>query len=813
MSKWLVFGLLLSFAAIAQETPVAGSLVPGAPSIVPVRVIERAQLEASGYATFGEFLQRLPEQGAAQGENINNGGDGSVQVALHNLGANRTLVLVDGKRWAPYSTSGVTDLNTIPTHSIERIEILESGGTSVYGPGAIGGVVNVVTRKRATETEAKAYGGMSTRGDARQYNVDITSGIAGDKSSAFFGVGFLDREALPGAQRGWASQVLAYNFNSGVARPGGSPVLPNGTVHVFGPCTTQVCNDVARAFAGVTSFVAAGNCPGCVDGFRPVTSSDLYNFAQAQDLVTPTQQFSLFSNAEVRFSPVARAYFQGSFVNRRWSNLLAPAPLQQFDLDAGSAFNPFGTFAMVDRRLVEAPGRSAAYDLDTYRLVLGIDGGLPTGLTFDLSFNYGRTVGTLQNDGNVLTNAVNQALGPSFADASGVHCGTPAAPIPNCTPVNLLSPAGTLTPADLTALGLHHGTNHSLVQLADARFDATQTLGQLGPAREATLAAGYEYRAEYVSNTADPLAGVQDNGFGLNTEVGRFYSNEFYGELDLPVLPELDLRASGRGVVDSDVGLFGTGFIGARWEAQRGLNVHASFSTGLRSPALGERLNFGVPGSTIKPERSRNGTVGISYEPEEARGLMVSLDYWNIALTDAILVSPVIGYFNDSNSVVTSGVDVGARYSLGSPAGRFGARAMLRILINYDSGFAAAGNYDLGVSSGALGGVTPRLKGDAAVDWGLAGFTAQLAGRVIGGFSECQPSCSSGSNVPSRSVPAYFALDLSASWTIEKTTFAAGVHNLIDANPPPIYTSFLTFADPAYDFVGRFVYARASQRF
>jgi iron complex outermembrane receptor protein len=824
MAKWLVFGLLLSVAARAQEVPVTGSLVPGAPSIVPVRIVERAQLEAAGYATFGEFLQRLPEQGAAQGANVNNGGDGSVQVALHNLGAQRTLVLVDGKRWTPNSANGTTDLNTIPTHAIERIEILESGGTSVYGSGAIGGVVNVVTRKRATETEAKAYGGMSTRGDARQYDVDITSGIAGDKSSFFFGVGYLDRQALPGAQRGWASQALAYDFNAGVARRGGSPVLPNGTVRVVGPCTTQVCNDLARAFAGVADFVAAGNCPGCVDGFRPLTSTDLYNFAQAQDLVTPTQQFSLFSNAEVRFSPIARAYFQGSFVNRRWSNLLAADPLQTLELDPASAFNPFGTLAIVNRRLVEAPARSAAWDLDTYRAVLGIDGGLPTGLTFDLSFNYGQTIGTLQSDGNVLASGITQSLGPSFTDAAGVHCGTPAAPIPGCTPANLLSPAGTLTSADLTSLGLHHGTNHSLVQLADARLDATQTLFQLGVAREATLAAGYEYRAEYVANTPDPLVASQDGGFGLSREVGRFYSNEFYGELDVPVLPDLDLRASGRGVVDSDYGLFGAAFVGARWapESFKGLSLRGSFSTGLRPPSIDERLGGGAnvaPDPKLKPERSRNGTVGVSFQPEAVQGLQVSADYWNIAVTDLLQFSPVSGFFNDTNSVVTSGVDLGARYSLGTPAGRFGVGGTLRILINYDNGVPAAGNYDLGsfnfvTNNNALGGLTPRLKGDAAVDWALAGFTAQLAGRFIGGFDECEFGCSSsGGNAPRHAVPAYLALDLSASWTIEKTTFAAGVHNLDDANPPPIYTSFLTFADPAYDFIGRFVYARASQRF
>jgi outer membrane receptor protein involved in Fe transport len=833
MTKWLVFGLLLSVAASAQETPVTGSLVPGAPSIVPVRIIDRAQLEASGYATFGEFLQRLPEQGAAQNENVNNGGDGSAQMALHNLDAQRTLVLVDGKRWAPYGTGGITDLNTIPTHAIERIEILESGGASLYGSGAIGGVVNIVTRKRASETEAQAYGGMSTRGDSRQYDVHITSGVSGDKSSFFFGVGYLDRRALPGAQRGWASQVLAYDFNTGTVSRGGSPVLPNGTVNLLG-CVSQLCTDLRGAFPGAQTVVAAGDCPGCVNGFRPLTSSDLYNFAQAQDLVTPTQQFSLFSNAEVRFSPVARAYFQGSFVNRRWSNLLASDPLgavEPINVDAGSVYNPFGTSIQVMRRVVEAPQRSEAWDLDTYRVVLGIDGGLPTGLTFDLSFNFGQTVGTDQTDGSFLTTGIQQSVGPSFADASGVHCTSGAA---GCVPANLLGPPGSLTPEMLASMGLHHGINHSLAQVANARLDVTQTLFQLGPAREATLAAGYEYRAEYAAFTPDALA-AQDDTYVSFTTIGGFHSNELYAELDVPVLPELDLRAATRGVDDSLYGTAATVFVGGRLELEnlKGLSLRGSFSTGLRSPSVFERFNttpisipvtntVGIPVGVqivplgnphLQPERSRNGTVGLLIEPPPVRGLLVSADYWNIAVTHSI-ASGLQSPFNNatSGSIDTSGVDLAVRYALGSPAGRFGLRGTLRYLINYNFGDGSnvAGNYDLGASgffntqSTSLGGLTPRLKGDAAIDWQLAGFTAQAAGRFIGGFDEGSPP---------RSVSPYFALDLSASWTIDKTTLAAGVHNLIDANPPPIYTSFLTFADPAYDFIGRFVYARASQRF
>ncbi|HEX4384010.1 MAG TPA: TonB-dependent receptor plug domain-containing protein, partial [Myxococcales bacterium] len=472
---FVLLGLATIQSAKAQDLPVTGSHISGTPSLQPLRVIDRAELEASGYATFGDFLQRLPEQGGAQGPNVNNGGDGSTQLALHNLTAARTLVLVDGKRWVSHATLalGAVDLSTIPTESIERIEILESGGSAIYGANAVGGVLNIITRKRSDGVEASALGSLSSRGDARQYNLSVTSGLTGDKSSFFFGAGYFDREALLAGTRGFATSQLAYDATTGGASRFGSLFLPSATVGSLSACTSKVCQDLQRAFGpGVQTYVAAGACAGCVDGFRPRTAGDSYNSQEVSDLVTPSQQLSLFSNGEVRFSPVARAYFQGSFVNRRSSNLVAASPLE-LSVAADDPANPFGAPVTVTRRFTEAGGRSTGEDLDTLRGVVGIDGGLPSGLTFDLSFSFARSTDTFTTNGSFETNLL--------------------------TAGNFFAPAGTLTQPDLAAMGLHTGVFRDLVQQASTRLDVTQTLFSLGPAREATRAAGYEYRAEFGS--------------------------------------------------------------------------------------------------------------------------------------------------------------------------------------------------------------------------------------------------------------------------------------------------------------------------
>jgi hypothetical protein len=134
-----------------------------------------------------------------------------------------------------------------------------------------------------------------------------------------------------------------------------------------------------------------------------------------------------------------------------------------------------------------------------------------------------------------------------------------------------------------------------------------------------------------------------------------------------------------------------------------------------------------------------------------------------------------------------------------------------------------------------------RWSGDGfAVNYGLSGFNAGVRGRYIGGFDECagvdgtsqssglcsNPSLfdANGNNVfkggapyAPHEIPAYLAFDLFASYRLRSplgaTTFSAGIRNLFGTDPPVIYNSFLTYADPAYDFAGRFVYGRITQNF
>ena len=118
----------------------------------------------------------------------NNGGDGSTRVSLRGLGSNRTLVLVNGRRFVPGGTgaNSSVDLNAIPASVIERVEVLKDGASAVYGSDAIGGVVNIITRTAIEGIEIDYYAGTAGAGDGEVMDLSVTTGLQSEKATSPF---------------------------------------------------------------------------------------------------------------------------------------------------------------------------------------------------------------------------------------------------------------------------------------------------------------------------------------------------------------------------------------------------------------------------------------------------------------------------------------------------------------------------------------------------------------------------------------------------------------------------------------------------
>jgi outer membrane receptor protein involved in Fe transport len=623
----------------------------------PVTVISKEQITASGIASIGDFLQQMPEQGGATNTNVNNGGDGQTQISLRNLGAQRTLVLVDGKRWVnggsgAGTTIAAVDLNSIPASAIERIEVLKDGASALYGSDAIGGVVNIITRRRVNGVELTGYGGMSPHGDAEQYNASVTGGAVSDKGSFMFTAEYFDQRAMLAGNRDWAKVALNHFYNTGKTSTGGSGTIPSGRILVDPAdpaCTKPLCAALASAFgAGARYYMPDATKPACpatgapmdgscqVNGWRPYLNAtaaarlgvpnDLYNYQSVNFLITPSTRKSLFANGEYHVSDSARAYFQGSFLNRASSNLLAPEPLttSSFGIvtSATNPYNPFGVdVADARRRLVEYAGRSQSFDLDTVRTVAGIDGTLPSefgplqGVYWDLAFNYGRTSGTTSNYGSLNVQSVGNGLtGPFYKDPAlitatnpgGYGCGTAASPIPNCVPVNLFGGKGTLTPDMVTALGGYRGIQTGWNQIAAATANLSAELFKVASERPVGIAAGYEYRNVYGGFLPDPIgaAGLSFDYNSLETR-GSYHVNEGYAELDIPVVSNLPLaddvevQAAARAFNYSSFGSDVTYKFGGRWRPIRDVTLRGTYSTGFRAPDVSDLYGGQAPSAEV----------------------------------------------------------------------------------------------------------------------------------------------------------------------------------------------------------------------
>jgi len=294
------------------------------------------------------------------------------------------------------------------------------------------------------------------------------------------------------------------------------------------------------------------------------------------------------------------------------------------------------------------------------------------------------------------------------------------------------------------------------------------------------------------------------------------------------------------------------------------------------------QINSTVGGNAaLKPETAKIATVGVVFEPEAVRNFTMTVDYWNVSIDQNLgfVTTPVIlagcypasvgssaapnaGYCNlitrspatsaiinvndtetNVGSTSTSGIDLAARYQLPTDFGRFGFLFDSTYLLVYNFTLAsgktyhAAGNYDVGAGAPA-GGLTPRIKFNAGVNYTLGGLSAGIRGRYIGGFDECADSvggsvqtpgggpgfctdqnvdANTGQPYPVHHVSANLTFDLFASYQLKTdagtTMLSAGARNVFDSDPPRVFQSFIGYADTSYDFIGRFVYARVEHRF
>ncbi|GAB1596549.1 TonB-dependent receptor [Lysobacter sp. PAGU 2638] len=573
----------------------------------PIVSLNREEIQAQGLTSVGDVIQNLAANGSTLNTTFNNGGNGETRVSLRNLGSNRTLVLVNGRRWVGGTgLGGAVDLNTIPTAAVERIEVLKAGASSIYGSDAIAGVVNVILRTDYQGAEFNGYLGQFDKGDGFKQSYDFTIGTSDDRFSAMFGAGYVKEEPVMAGDRDISSVPVFGTGNAfgSTTTPFGRFALCRGTVNpVSGACS------VPETRPNGTTGQFTYNPGQSGTNWRNFSSpADLYNFAPENYLLTPQERKSIFGRASVNVTDNVTAFITATYNNRRSEQLLAAMPItlgtattatqtRAVSISQFSMYNPFGApVSRVQRRTTETGGRSFNQNVDTFGFNGGLEGSFERWnryFTWDAGMVYAR------NDENDTTNglfnvlALKNALGPSEMRNGVPVCVTApgGAVIPGCVPLNLLGATGSITP-EMLAYSSFVAHDELSYKMKDYYANITGEIAEL-PGGMLAFAAGVEKRTEAGYDSPDALINSGNTTGNARTATRGGYSiQEAYVELSVPLLKdmtfakELEFDLSSRVSDYSNFGQTVNSAFGFKWRPIDELMVRGNWAEGFRGPSI-----------------------------------------------------------------------------------------------------------------------------------------------------------------------------------------------------------------------------------
>jgi iron complex outermembrane recepter protein len=638
----------------------------------PLSVISSAAIEETGLADIGSLLQRLTTGGQALNTKFNSSGNfgyppdgggigaGSAQVSLRNLDSKRVLVLVDGIRWVNESSasgvSGSADLNTIPVSIIDHIEVLEDGASAIYGSDAIAGVVNIITKKKINGVQVDGYVGDYSKGGLTKQG-NLTVGGSTDKFTGMFVASYYNQDAIS-SSKWWQSaypEPLAGLRAGSSATPQGRYTFcdPRVPVPAYGSCTPDQANffDVTLNNGTTTPSWDPLNPTGGT--YHNWSGADRFNFAPFNDLLTPSERKSIFTNLSYSVNDNLEVYAKGLYNNRKSENQAAPEPIfvgpyagtgglaDHISISALNPYNPFGitldansNFGWVTRRPLEAGPRVFDQNVDTYYFGTGFRG----------NFN------VLGSDYNWDINYVNSANKANQTFTGGYNIGNVAlalgdpavcAQVPNCVPLDLFGGQGRqITPAMLRFIeATQIDRSEQDLKVYSANITGHPFSIQ---DRQVGIAVGAEHRLYKGDFAPDPLRqeGLSQDSLAFPVDAS-YRVNEAYAEISAPVLASLGASAAVRYSDYSNFGSTTTYKLGLRWQPTDDFGLRGNYSTGFRAPNLGELYGLTQFGATLTDPCGPTGTIVVS--PGN-----------NSALANACRAQGVPNGFQQANTQITT---------------------------------------------------------------------------------------------------------------------------------------------------------------
>jgi outer membrane receptor protein involved in Fe transport len=623
----------LTGTANAQTTELERAVITGtriisegAESASPLQQINSKAIEESGVINLQNVLVQNPAIGTPtltrNNSNFLTSGSGVATVNLRNLGDDRTLVLVNGRRYVSGTpTTFAVDLNTIPTAFIDRVDILTGGQSALYGSDAVAGVVNIITKRDFNGLAVDAQYGKSFEGDDDQQSGSLTFGTSGQRGFMMGHVGFSKQGAVYSRDRDFVdTDQIDRSLLTGdpadmfiVQRPFFSSFAPQGRVFFGG---------------GNRTFDAAGNLiPFSTngadvdgDGFADGPGATGFDRNKKRTITVPADRYLFAGTGEYEWSKGHSAYFEGNYANTKTVSDLEPFPMDSAQLFPGTGgiipaqfmvngvlvnnpmIRPDILALLTDRdgdgavdynftrRLSEVGNRGQEADRHTYRILAGLKGNIMGPWNYDAFVSHGVTTESQVGGGQVNVLNFRNALRAIPDGAGGAVCLDPDAVAEGCVPVNVFG-FNSISPEAARYINAPT-TFTSETRQNVAGVTVTGEVTQL-PAGPLGVAGGIEYRKEFSRATHDALGQLGLNASNAIPETkGGFDVWDYFLEGRFPIVkdqPYAKMLAATAAVRYGDYSTVGGTFsysLGLEWGLNNDLRFRATGSQATRAPNI-----------------------------------------------------------------------------------------------------------------------------------------------------------------------------------------------------------------------------------
>ena len=820
----------------------------------PIASLDASDIANSGVTDLISLFTKLPISGqgtfSTQGNSSDDTANGGSSVSLRGLGADSTLILVNGRRvsvspFAKGIQTAFVDINNIPLAAIKRVDILKDGASATYGSDAIAGVINIILKDDFEGFEVSAKYGDTADGGGEEQNFSMIWGNSSDKANHTFIMDYYTREEIMYSDRAYSRSA-----NQDALHPGIGAIDFRSSSGI--PGTIELFNDRSQR---IPDTFGNDVCP----ADQIVGTLCRYDYAPHMTMYPDAERFSFNYMGNYEISDSVKAFAELNGQNSKSTIRGAGSPSFGELFMAGDNVNhPFaddpdhafhGQDLTMRRRMVDIGNREKQVDTDYYRAIVGIEGELGD-WNYEVAYSYIKSESVERGtDGFPNIIRLQESIDNGSFD--------PFEPSQNSQEV--------LDYIETNTARVGKSTNKS--------FDATFSgpIAQWGD-NDIMLAVGAEYREESISDNPDDQF-LRGEIFGTEATQanGERDSTSIFAEMSLPVMDTLELQVAVRHEDYSDFGTTTDPKLAFLWNPMDNLSVRGSWGTAFRAPSL-HQLGLGRTDESptlvdtvrcnavglscdpreytavfegnpdLEPEESSSYNLGVIYEITD--DLSFSLDYYNYDIENIIDSDTqfVFSQFGNDPSVVerlpptvtgdpgeattiydgfqnigdldTSGLDLDVNYNLETGVGDFRFGYVLNYVLDFaeyrpklnDDG-SVSPEKRLKTEEGEF--EQPEIRWTASVSWMADDMAASFAANYIGEFDGSEDA-----GFGDRTVDSMMTVDATYSYMgIENTTLTIGATNLLNEEPPFSHHDFMGYANGVHSGQGRFLYVQGTYQF